>query len=166
MGETFGQLKPRQLVRTWFIEPCKNAKVQLFRYLFVATIALVGDVVTIALMIKLFGASPVGATTAGYVVGTILNYVLSIEWVFAGRNQAGRATFITFAAISAIGLALTELIIWLTTSGGHLNVFVAKLVATLVVFFWNFGARKLTMSKQTGFWAKLKTAASQEPPTL
>ena len=48
-----------------------------------------------------------------------------------------------FGAISAGGLGLTLLFLYLFTTHLRLHLMLAKFVSSLLVFVWNFSARKL-----------------------
>ena len=77
-----------------------------------------------------------------------MNYLLSKAWVFkASKFRSRSAEFSLFAGIGIVGLVLNDVILWALTS--HLGIYyvLSKLVATAVVFFWNFGARKILVFK-------------------
>ena len=52
---------------------------------------------------------------------------------------------LVFCAISVVGLLLTELLMFFFTSHLHVYFMVSKLISSILVFFWNFLARKFIL---------------------
>ena len=77
-----------------------------------------------------------------YCTGFVTNYVLSILWVFQKTNQLVREITVVFI-ITMFGLLWTELLLYLFIDGFHWTEMAAKVCATIIVLFWNFGARRL-----------------------
>jgi putative flippase GtrA len=144
-GETKRGLKAR--TRTLLVERSDRTIVQFIRYGLVAVVALAFDFGTYALLVRGSDVHPVLAATIGFTLGLFVNYLLSILWVFKQRTRSKRVEFITFFAVGLIGLGLTDLIIWVLAVEMHGDELIAKLVATAIVFFWNFGARKMLLFK-------------------
>jgi putative flippase GtrA len=85
---------------------------------------------------------PVGAAT--FLLATLVNYVLSIRYVFhSGRNFGRRWEIAMVYVVSAVGLGLNAAILWLGVEVARLDLLAAKLVATGTVFFWNYLSRRL-----------------------
>ncbi len=82
------------------------------------------------------------AVGAGYTIGTVVNFVMARRMVFHPTDYATHVEFIFVAAVAGVGLVLTE---WITlTLNEHLHwpLFFAKTAAVVIVFFWNFLARR------------------------
>jgi putative flippase GtrA len=121
--------------------PTDNAIVQLFRYGFVGGIAFLFDFFGLLLLIRL-GVHYLVAAAISFTVGLAVNYIISILWVFPSSSR--RATeAILFAVIGVVGLGLNEVIIWFGHDVLGLAVAWAKIVSTVLVFFWNFILRRL-----------------------
>ena len=85
---------------------------------------------------------PVAAAT--FTVATLVNYVLSIRFVFhSGRNFGRRWEIAMVYMVSGVGLAINAAILWASVEVARLDLLPAKLVATGTVFFWNYLARRL-----------------------
>jgi putative flippase GtrA len=124
------------------LKPSRKSSVQLVRSLAVSVIALIVDFSTLVFLKEAGNMHYLLAAALGFSLGVVVNYILSVKWVFANRKFASKhAEFTIFVVICAIGLALNLLIIWglvqLT-----LDYRVAKAISTVIVFFWNFVARK------------------------
>jgi putative flippase GtrA len=117
----------------------------MVRYLGVSVVAFAVDYGTMTVLLKLVHVDKMIAASAGFILGLILNYLLSRVWVFAGeksRISSRWAEFTVFAAVGAIGLILNDAVIWALTSGFGIDPLLSKLPATGVVFFWNFFLRR------------------------
>jgi putative flippase GtrA len=114
----------------------------LLKYVLVAVCALVVDLGSLLVLHRLSVQYLVAATT-GFVLGTIVNFILSRGFVFSDpviKNKI--ANFMVYAAIGVLGLLCNNVIIWLCFSKLGLTLTVSKLVAVAVVFMWNFLARR------------------------
>jgi putative flippase GtrA len=83
------------------------------------------------------------AIATGYVVGTVINFFSARRWVFDRTALHPLLEFTLVAIIAGTGLLLTEVVTLSlnSTFGGRL--LVAKTIAVVGVFFWNFVARRV-----------------------
>ena len=141
MKEFFEALK-RFDINTLFRAETTNSFIQFFRYIFVGGIAFVADAGALWLC-EMFMHYLIAAAIA-FVFGLVVNYVLSVCFVFSDseRKTSRTAEFIIYAVIGVIGLGLTELIMWLFTDVIGLYFLLSKIVAAAIVLVWNFVARK------------------------
>lgn len=130
-------------VRKLLVHRTDHPIVQLIRYGFVVVIAAPIDLGGYIIFKSQFHIYYVLAATLSFTLSLIVNYLLSIVWVFnvnTGRRKELDAG--VFAIIGFVGLGLTDLIVWAFTDGVGLNYIVSKLIAFMIVFFWSFGARR------------------------
>ena len=116
----------------------------LARYFLVGGAAACVDVGLFALFARELGLpyQPVGAAT--FVLATLVNYVLSIRYVFHSGRKLGRRWEIAMVyVVSGVGLAVNAAILWAGVEVARLDLLAAKLLATGTVFFWNYLARRL-----------------------
>ena len=141
MKEFFDAFK-RFNMNALFRDETTNGFIQFFRYIFVGGIAFVAVAGALWLCEK-FMHYLIAAAIA-FVFGLVVNYVLSVCFVFSGNERkTGRAAeFIIYGIIGVIGLGLTELIMWLFTDVIGLYFLLSKIVAAAIVLVWNFVARK------------------------
>lgn len=107
-----------------------------------AGVGVVNTAVDLALywgLITFFGLHPVVANTCSYGAGLVNSYVLNRVWTFGDSrhypvNRA--AQFARFAAFNLIGLALSNLVVWMLSPS--LSPLGAKLIAVLATFAWNY----------------------------
>ena len=115
----------------------------LLRYLLVGGVAALTDWAIFWLLAVLYGYNYIVVATLGFVIATLVNYVLSIRFVFvSGRHKPHMEIFLVYL-ISAIGLLLNVGLLIAFVAVMALHPMVAKVLATAMVFIWNFGARKL-----------------------
>ena len=123
----------------------KNSKtlVQLFRYGIVGGGAFIVDYGVLWTLTEYCYIHYLLSATISFLLGLSVNYMLSTAWVFAkGRCQNKLLEIIIFAIIGVVGLLLNEAIIYLIADVLLLHYMVGKVISTIVVFFWNFYARK------------------------
>lgn len=128
--------------------------IQFFRYLFVGGFAFVVDYGTLMLLVEVFDFNAKAAAVIAFILGLIVNYILSTLWIFKNSKIKNRlAEFAAFAVIGVIGLGINEFIIWLFDDviaprqplsfiPQDKYYLIGKLVSTAIVFIWNFAARK------------------------
>lgn len=84
-------------------------------------------------------------------MGVTVNYFLSTHLAFAGMQArvSRQAELAVFLLISLLGLGLTELLMYLFTDKLGLHYMLSKAVAAVIVFLWNFFAKKVLYRKDT-----------------
>lgn len=123
--------------------PSDKALVQFIRSLVVSVIALIADFGTLVFLKEVLGVHYLLAACLSFCLGVAVNYYLSVRWVFARRKFTNRHAEISiFFIICAIGLAFNLGIIAGLVQLANIDYRIAKGVSTVVVFFWNFIARK------------------------
>jgi len=145
-------------IRDIFFKQAKNSMIEFIRSLFVGAAAFAGDFLTLALLKELGDVNTLVASTLGFVVGVTINYLLSTFWAFRSSNiNNSLMRFVIFVLIAIVGLLLNNFIINLfDVTLAQKSIFgslietkryymLGKIVATVVVFFWNFFSRKLLL---------------------
>ncbi len=125
-------------------EPTKNGMIQFFRYVFVGGIATVVDW-SIQFLATECGLYYLISAVLAFVAGLICNFILSKIFVFSAEKAKFSfvAEFTSYAVIGLIGLAFTIGIMYFFTDIVHLNYMISRVIATIIVFVWNFVARKI-----------------------
>ena len=116
---------------------------QFVRFGVVGVAAAVIDFGVLIALTELLGIDPVLSAGISFTASVIFNYFASMRFVFTRREDLGRAAeVLAFVALSLVGLAINEALMWLgvTALGAH-YVFV-KVFATCAVMIWNFSSRK------------------------
>ncbi len=83
------------------------------------------------------------ANIASYTISTVYNFVLSMRFVFSGKASQTRAQQLgIFLGLSAVGLVLNELYLYLLVTYLGILPAISKVVATFLVTIFNFVTRK------------------------
>ena len=134
---------------TWLRGRSDRLHVQFFRYVAVGGVAFVVDFTLLVLLTELAGVHYLLSAGLAFCAGLLVNYALSIAWVFSSRMlRDRRAEFAIFALVGIAGLGFTELILFIGTEGVGLDYRLSKLFAVGVVLMWNFGARKFLLFRE------------------
>ncbi len=149
-----------RFIHELFIDPPFKARIQFVRSMCVGILATAADLGTLVILKE---ATPLAdqtilPTSIAFVLGLVVNYLLSTFWAFRNMNTKKRSTeFIVFCIISAIGLLLNDAIMLFFESFLAYQIpqnavlprdkyyIIGKLTATILVFIWNFGMRKLIL---------------------
>ncbi len=135
--------EPATMIHQLLVRNTDNTLVQLFRYTLVGGLAFVVDFSTLYLLTEYAGLHYLFSATVGFLLGLLVNYLLSVQWIFRHRRFARRSVeFTIYGWIGVIGIGLNIAIMWLVTEQMQLHYLGSKIVSTVVVFFWNFFARK------------------------
>jgi putative flippase GtrA len=138
----------KHIFRQLFTEPTTKPLVQFFRYVFVGGCSFLVDAGVLWLCVQI-GMHYLIAACFGFVAGLVCNFILSRALVFRAQTaRVGRALeFAAYALIGLIGLGLTEALLYFFTDILHVFYMISKVIASAVVLFWNFLARKLLLYK-------------------
>lgn len=121
---------------------------QFIRYFFVAGVGLVIDFSAVIFSKEVLGLYYLIATSIGFILGLIVTYTLSNKYVFGTPKDDPWKAFLLFGIIGLVGLGILSLAMWVLTGMLGLNYILSKALATIVVFVWNFFARKTLYDNQ------------------
>ncbi|MDD4311960.1 MAG: GtrA family protein [Eubacteriales bacterium] len=136
----------QQFFKKLFIEPTAKPFIQFFRYVFVGGCSFLVDAGVLWLCVRA-GLYYLIAAIVGFIAGLIINFFLSRALVFRAQEaRVGRVfEFVAYALIGLIGLGLTEALLYFFTDILHVFYMISKVIASAIVLFWNFLARKLLL---------------------
>ena len=132
------------------IHPTSNMLVQLLRYGVVVGIAFPIDFGLLYIFTEYFHMYYLLSTILAFSISMLVNFIISIFWVFRTRaNRPFWKEITAFFIIGFVGLGLTAIIGWVCTSVIGIFYLVSKLIAVCFVFFWSFGARRLLFTRHS-----------------
>ncbi len=114
---------------------------QFFRYLICGGIATVSDMTVLYSFTHFLHINYLIAAACGFIVGITINYSLNTILVFKSSGEV-KKEFPIFALIGIGGLLWTEVILWILVDKLNFYIMIAKMVAIVLVLFWNFFMRK------------------------
>lgn len=128
--------------------PRSHVPTQFFWYVLVGGLSFVADLAVFVGLLRL-GIHVAAALVAGFVIGTLVNYFLSLMLAFSGGRHQRHEEILRLFAVALVGLGLTAVLVWALLVLG-LPPFTAKVLATPPVLFWNYGARRFFV-----FWPEM-----------
>ena len=136
------------MLKKLFQQKTASTSVQLFRYTFVGSFAFLFDFATLYLLTEFLKIDYLISAAIAFVVGTLVNYLLSLLWVFKeSRLKSRSAEILIFTIIGLLGLGFNELLIWFFTAKVGFFYLISKIFSTVIIYLWNFFARKYLLFK-------------------
>ena len=124
-------------------EERNKMSLQMFKYALVGGVAFLLDFGLLFFLTEYLHVYYVLSATAAFVAGLLCNYILSVYWVFQERALSNKLEeFLVFSLIGVVGLLLNDGLIWSLTEVGGMHYLSSKVLAAVVIFFWNFFARR------------------------
>ena len=78
------------------------------------------------------------SNACGFTLAVICNYCINRQWTFTSSNPRWLKEFTMFLIISLVGLALNTTFLYIFHQKKDKNFYIAKFLAILLVFIWNF----------------------------
>lgn len=127
----------------------RNVVGQFLRYFVTGGLAFVVDFGVFALALYYFEVHYLLANLIGLMFGNVVNYLLSLGWVFSAEKRKMEKhrllEIVVFVIISLVGVGLNELLMFLLVGYGNFNEMLSKIVAAGIVLIYNFLARKFIL---------------------
>lgn len=123
---------------------------RFFKFLVVGTIGFVVDFGTLTLLKEVFDFRTLVANTISFTAAVVSNFIWNRYWTYPdSRDKRIVSQLGQFAMVSIIGLAINNTLVLLleqpfnllladTVLGPERGYIPAKMIATVVVLFWNF----------------------------
>lgn len=111
---------------------------------------------------NLFGVHYLISKFLGFVISAVVNYILSIKFVFTQKKEMDKKKeFTVFLILSAIGLVINEIVMYVCIDGIYVHngflqanitdglmVSISSVIATGIVMVYNFISRKLFLERK------------------
>lgn len=121
----------------------KELILQFCKFGLVGIISLLTDYGFMILLVEGMGKDYFRACAFSYTLSVLVNYVLSMRYVFHGREDISKTKEATiFFMLSLIGLLLNQMIMWVAVDMVGMFYGLAKLLSTFMVTWYNFISRK------------------------
>ena len=127
-----------------FIEIIKSQwNRMVVRYAVVGGSVAAADVVFFYIFAGMLGFNYLWINAIGFVLGTLLNYLISIQLVFESGVRFRRSGEIMLIfVISATSLILSQFLLYYFVELLQLHLLLSKILTLLIVFLWNYLSRK------------------------
>ena len=121
---------------------------ELFLYLIVGVIATVSEWGVFYLTDDIFNIYYMFATIIAYILSTFVNWIAGRLIVFKNTDKSIFFELFCVYMASIIGLLLNLLIMWFAVVFFGIQEMISKIIATCLVFIWNYLIRKLFIYKK------------------
>jgi putative flippase GtrA len=129
-----------------------NNSKEVGRFLRFCVVGIIGAIVdfgTLNLLVQRFGLAKVWANTCSFSLAVCSNFLWNRYWTYPEtRGDPVLPQVTQFVLVNLVGLGINQAIFlsldrWAFPNWGALGYNAAKIIATGVVLFWNFGANRL-----------------------
>lgn len=122
------------------------AKPQTRQFVKFAAVGLISfgiDWGLLILLVEVFHLDFLMSTTVSFLTSVVVNYILSMHYVFEHREGMSRKSeFTVFAILSIIGLGLNDLYMFVGVSLLNIGYQAMKAIATFLVTWYNYFSRR------------------------
>ena len=115
---------------------------QFLRFATVGGIATLIQYLILIALVQGVNMHAVWASSIGFVVSAICNYLLNYRFTFRS-NARHRQAMVKFFLVAGVGLVLNGLIMLVATEYLHVYYLLAQILATGLVLLWNFTGNRL-----------------------
>jgi len=130
-------------MKTLFTEKSDHRLIQLFRYGTVTVVSSAVDFSSLYLLTETIGIHYLVSAIIAYTLGLIVNYALSILWVFHKKKLRSKVMeFVIFSLIGLLGMGLNELFLWVFTDVLELYFMLSRLISAAIGFVLKYALRK------------------------
>ncbi len=124
---------------------------QFVRFLVVGLLSFCLDYGLFFLLFHYFAVQYIIASTVSFTLSLVLNYILTLRFVFEVREGRSVAKeFAMYVGLNILALGLNQAILFVTVDGLGASPLIGKLIATAVVLVYNFISRKLLIERSLG----------------
>lgn len=125
----------------------KNFK-DVFLYLIIGGVATIAEWIIFYLINGVCSWHYIYATVIAYIFSTFVNWLSGRLILFKESKKSIAFELISIYAASVIGLLLNMVIMWMAVEICHLQEMLSKIIATGLVFVWNYLIRKMFIYKE------------------
>ena len=120
------------------------------KYAVVGGIATLSDISTLYLLVTYFDIYYLYGTVIGFFVGSVVNYFISVNWVFSSRRFRYNFTleFGSYILISTSVLGFTVLAMWILTEIFGVYYLYSRILLIFFTYILNFSLRKYFLHRK------------------
>ena len=127
----------------------KKLIIQLIKFGIVGVIATLIDLAVLMVLKEILDLDVLAASAVAFSVSVIVNYILSMLFVFESSGNSKVKEFLVFVVLSIGGLLLNQFIMWIGTEIMTAYYLWVKAFALVFVPIYNFITRKIFLEKKT-----------------
>jgi putative flippase GtrA len=116
---------------------------RLLKYFFVGGFAAAIDISIFTIFAVYFQWPWLPVSVASFILATCVNYILSINFVFiSGIRYEKHVEIAGVFIVSGLALIINQAVLYIAIEWLHIQLIFSKILATGIVFFWNYLGRK------------------------
>jgi putative flippase GtrA len=115
---------------------------QFLMFAGLGVIGTLGHYTVLVVLVQFWAVDPVFASSLGFIVGAVINYILNYHFTFQSRKRHSEA-LTKFLIVAIIGTGINGFIMYIGVENTRINYMIIQLFATLVVLLWNFIVNRL-----------------------
>ena len=120
---------------------------QIIRFAIVGFIATIIDYALLYILTEYFHIYYLISSVIWFTSSLIVNYILSVIWVFDVKNKKANQKILLFVILSIIGLIINQIILYTLSDLLNIYYMISKLISTIIVMIYNFITRKKFIEK-------------------
>jgi len=128
----------------------KKLILQIIKFGFVGVIAAIIDVGLLVILNEKIHIDVLVASAISFLVSVTVNYILSMSFVFKGKQENKLKEFVVFVCLSIGGLCINQIIMWFGINLMSFFYLWVKIFAMIFVMVYNFVSRKIFLEKKAG----------------
>ncbi len=118
-------------------------KPKLIRYALVGGTIAAADIVFFYILCIALDFNYLWVSAINFIIGTYINYRISIRWVFVSGSRFQRHSEITLIyLVSIIALLLSQILIYTFVDLIEINLMASKILTISLMFAWNYLIRR------------------------
>lgn len=122
---------------------------QIAKFGVVGVVCFAIDYTLMILLTELAGLDYLLSSGISFSVSVVVNYLLSMRFVFRSKKDANKVKeFTVFVVLSITGLLLTEALMWVGVELIGIHYMFTKVAVTGIVMVYNFVTRKLILEER------------------
>ena len=100
-------------------------------------------------LVELLDINYLISTAAGFLAGSIINYYLSVKYVFiAGRYKKVETELLIFMAFTLLGLVLNHFVMYSGCEWMNIDYKIVKIISLIIVTIFNYLTKKIFVFKK------------------
>lgn len=111
---------------------------KLLKFCIVGTSGVILDFGVTYICKEWFRVNKYLSNSIGFVLSTTSNYIFNRNWTFHSSNPDVTMQYVKFMCIAAVGLLLSNTIIYLLNDRMKLNFYISKVISLIAIMSWNF----------------------------
>lgn len=121
---------------------------QIIKFGLVGFLCFFIDYGIMVFLTEVFNVNYLISSGISFTISVIVNYVLSLTFVFDTKKGNKIKEFVIFIVLSVVGLGINQVLMWFCVDVLGIFYMISKIGATAIVMVYNFITRKLILERK------------------